>query len=54
MTFDDKMQMITLRKGTNEFTCMPDNPDTPGMTPSAMTRPDLNLRWPGCRTSHLK
>ncbi len=33
VTFDDKMQMITLRKGTNEFTCMPDNPDTPGNDP---------------------
>jgi hypothetical protein len=33
VTFDDKMQMVTLRKGTNGFTCMPDNPDTPGNDP---------------------
>ncbi len=33
VTFDDKMQMVTLRKGTNEFTCMPDNPDTPSNDP---------------------
>jgi hypothetical protein len=26
-------KMRTLRKGTNAFTCMPDNPDTPGPDP---------------------
>ena len=25
--------MRTLRKGTNGFTCMPDNPETPGPDP---------------------
>ncbi len=27
---DPKGGMRTLRKGTNSFTCMPDNPETPG------------------------
>src|SRR5215467_7921909 len=31
-TMDDK-GMHTLRKGTNAFTCMPDNPATPGPDP---------------------
>ena len=32
VTMDDK-GMHTLRKGTNAFTCMPDNPETPGPDP---------------------
>jgi hypothetical protein len=32
VTMDDK-GMHTLRKGTNAFTCMPDNPATPGPDP---------------------
>jgi hypothetical protein len=31
VTADGKMR--TIRKGTNNFTCMPDNPDTPGPDP---------------------
>ncbi len=35
--------MTTLRKGTNGFTCMPDNPVTPGADPMCM---DANaLQW---------
>jgi hypothetical protein len=34
MGADGKMR--TLRKGTNAFTCMPDNPDTPGPDPMCM------------------
>jgi hypothetical protein len=34
MTADGKMR--TLRPGTNGFTCMPDNPDTPGPDPMCM------------------
>jgi hypothetical protein len=30
---DSKGAMRTLRKGTNAFTCMPDNPETPGPDP---------------------
>ena len=33
---DAKGGMRVLRKGTNGFTCMPDNPDTPGPDPMCM------------------
>src|SRR5450759_502367 len=33
VTPDPKGGMRTLRKGTNGFTCMPDNPETPGPDP---------------------
>ena len=36
-TMDDK-GMHSLRKGTNGFTCMPDNPATPGPDPMCMDR----------------
>lgn len=36
MTPDGKMR--TLRQGTNGFTCMPDNPTTPGPDPMCMDR----------------
>ena len=36
MEADGKMR--TLRKGTNGFTCMPDNPATPGPDPMCMDR----------------
>ena len=29
LTFDDKMNMVVLKKGTNNFTCMSDDPTTP-------------------------
>jgi hypothetical protein len=32
-TFDDKMQVVELKKGTNNFTCMPDDPTTPTNDP---------------------
>ncbi|MEO6422284.1 MAG: hypothetical protein ABIR84_06275 [Candidatus Nitrotoga sp.] len=41
MEADGKMR--TLRKGTNGFTCMPDNPGTPGPDPMCM---DINaMEW---------
>jgi len=33
VTMDDKMQMKTLRQGTNGWTCMPDLPTSPGADP---------------------
>ena len=33
-----------LRKGTNGWTCMPDNPNTPGTDPMCMNEPWLNFR----------
>lgn len=35
--------MKVLRKGTNGWTCLPDNPDTPGKDPWCMNDPWLNL-----------
>ena len=36
MTADGKM--VTVREGTNGFTCMPDNPSTPGPDPMCMDK----------------
>lgn len=42
--------MRTLRKGTNDYTCMPDNPQTPGPDPMCM---DKNaLEWAHAWMSH--
>ena len=38
-------KMRTLRKGTNGFTCMPDNPATPGPDPMCMDK--NSLEWVG-------
>jgi hypothetical protein len=43
-------KMRTLRKGTNGFTCMPDNPATPGPDPMCM---DANaMEWANAWSSH--
>jgi hypothetical protein len=36
VAMDEKGQMRTLRKGTGNFTCMPDNPTTPGNDPMCL------------------
>src|SRR5512140_396867 len=42
--------MRTLREGTNGFTCLPDNPATPGPDPMCM---DKNaMEWAGAWMSH--
>src|SRR3989337_942272 len=43
MEADGKMR--TLRKGANGFTCMPDNPATPGPDPMCMDK--NSLEWVG-------
>ncbi len=45
-------QMRTLREGTNGFTCMPDNPATPGPDPMCMDKAALNWAeaWIGHKT----
>lgn len=43
VTMDDSGNMKTLRKGSNGFTCMPDDPHTPGPDPMCM---DANaMQW---------
>jgi hypothetical protein len=51
VTMDDK-GMHTLRKGTNAFTCMPDNPATPGPDPMCADRNAMEWvdAWVGHKT----
>jgi hypothetical protein len=43
-------EMRTIRKGTNAFTCMPDNPTTPGPDPMCL---DTNaMAWAGAWMGH--
>lgn len=50
MTADGKMR--TLRKGTNSYTCMPDNPDTPGPDPMCADKNAMEWidAWMGHKT----
>jgi hypothetical protein len=36
INLDEKMNVRTIRKGTNGWTCLPDNPETPGPDPMCM------------------
>ena len=38
VTFDAQSNMRTVRKGTNGYTCMPDNPDSPGPDPMCVDK----------------
>jgi hypothetical protein len=50
IAMDSSGNMRTLRKGTNGFTCMPDNPTTPGPDPMCM---DANaFAWAGAWMAH--
>ena len=49
VTMDDK-GMHTLRKGSNGFTCMPDNPATPG--PDPMCADKNAMEWIGAWVAH--
>jgi len=49
VTMDDK-GMHTLRKGTNAFTCMPDNPATPG--PDPMCADKNAMEWVDAWVGH--
>ena len=43
MLFGDNMEMKTVKQGTNGFTCMPDNPRSPGNDPMCL---DANgMEW---------
>jgi hypothetical protein len=48
MEADGSMRM--LRKGTNGFTCMPDNPETPGPDPMCLDAPAME--WAKAWMSH--
>lgn len=50
IAMDEKGGMRTLRTGTNGFTCMPDNPTTPGPDPMCL---DANaMEWAHAWMSH--
>lgn len=50
VAMDAKGAMRTLRKGTNAWTCMPDNPETPGPDPMCM---DKNaMEWADAYLGH--
>jgi hypothetical protein len=36
IAFDENMQVRTVREGTNNFTCIPDNPESPGVDPMCL------------------
>ena len=46
----DDGKMRTLREGKNGFTCMPDNPTTPGPDPMCMDK--AALEWAGAWMAH--
>ena len=43
VTFDDKMNMVVLKKGTNGFTCLPNDPTTPSNDPMCVD--ENGLAW---------
>src|SRR4029079_15285208 len=43
VTFDDKMNMVVLKKGTNGFTCLPNDPTTPSSDPMCVD--ENGLSW---------
>jgi hypothetical protein len=50
LTFDAKGNPTTVRKGTNGWTCIPDDPNTPGPDPMCM---DANAaKWAQAMMSH--
>jgi len=52
VTMDAKGAMRTLRAGTNGFTCMPDNPGTPG--PDPMCADKASMDWMHAMMTHAK
>ena len=43
LTFDDKMNMVVLKKGTNNFSCFPNDPTTPSNDPVCVD--ENGLAW---------
>jgi hypothetical protein len=52
VAMDAKGGMRTLRAGTNGFTCMPDNPETPG--PDPMCADKASMDWMHAMMTHAK
>jgi hypothetical protein len=50
IAMDAKGEMRTLRTGTNGFTCMPDNPATPGPDPMCLDKASMN--WVHAMMTH--
>lgn len=50
MTVEADGKMRTLRQGANGFTCMPDNPETPGPDPMCMDK--NSMEWVGAWIAH--
>jgi hypothetical protein len=50
VTMDAGGKMRTLRQGTNGFTCMPDDPHTPGPDPMCMDQP--SMAWVDAMIKH--
>jgi hypothetical protein len=50
VAMDAAGSMRTLRKGTNGFTCMPDNPETPGPDPMCMDA--SAMQWVNALITH--
>ena len=47
MDIDDKGNMKVLREGKGTFTCMPDNPMTPGNDPMCLDKAGMEWRMRG-------
>jgi hypothetical protein len=47
---DEHGEMRTLREGTNAFTCMPDNPQSPGKDPMCLDK--AGMEWAQAWMSH--
>ena len=50
IAFDEKMQVRTLREGTNGWTCMPDMPSSPGADPMCLDK--NGMEWAQAWMSH--
>ena len=50
MAMDDKMQMRTLRAGTNGWTCLPDMPNSPGADPMCLDK--NGMEWAAAWMGH--
>ena len=50
IAFDENMQVRTLREGSNGFTCLPDNPASPGQDPMCLD--ENGMAWANAWMSH--